>query len=109
MVLLARHWLRDENWWSGKTSDDCPRTDPLQPGTGIIFYAKYPPVWGQRLVTCAAGPFSRKRPGESRLLQNLILKRHAFRVVFLEPSFRSVRICEHLEMIGSPTCLLVST
>jgi hypothetical protein len=32
--------------------------------------------------------------------QNLILKGHAFRIVFLEPSFRGVGICEDLEVIG---------
>src|SRR5258705_949408 len=33
-------------------------------------------------------------------LQHLILERHAFRIVLLEPFFRGVFVCEHLEMIG---------
>jgi hypothetical protein len=33
-------------------------------------------------------------------LHDLILERPALGIVLLEPSFRSVDICEHLEMIG---------
>jgi hypothetical protein len=42
-------------------------------------------------------------------LQNLILKRHAFRVVLLEPLFRSVDIANTFRWSASPTCLHVLT
>ena len=39
----------------------------------------------------------------------LVLKGHAFGIVFRKPGLRGVRIREDLEVIRSPTCLLVST
>jgi hypothetical protein len=47
--------------------------------------------------------------GRCGSLQNLILKGHAFGTVFLEPGFRGVGGGEDLDVIGSPTCLLVFT
>jgi hypothetical protein len=34
-----------------------------------------------------------------RLLQHLILKSHAFRIVLLEPLFRGIHICEYLDVV----------
>ena len=42
-------------------------------------------------------PLSGSRPGHS--LQDLIFECHAFGVIFLEPCFRGVDVCEHLEML----------
>jgi hypothetical protein len=35
-------------------------------------------------------------------LKDLIFERNALGIVLLEPRFRGVRICKHLEMIGIP-------
>ena len=42
-------------------------------------------------------------------IQNLIFERHPFRIVFREPFLGGVFVGEDLQVIGSPTCLLVST
>jgi hypothetical protein len=44
-----------------------------------------------------SNPLSGSRPGHS--LQDLIFECHAFGVIFLEPCFRGVDVCEHLEML----------
>jgi hypothetical protein len=42
-------------------------------------------------------------------IPNIMLKRHAFRVIVLEPFVRSCLALENFEMVAVPNVLLVST
>jgi len=60
-------------------------------------------------VKSAAGVEKGQRGAAEGLIKYLILKGDALGIVLLEPFFRGVCVCEHLDVLGIANCLLVLT
>jgi hypothetical protein len=88
-------------WWSWYAPTE-RRINLIAPRSFLFAFglAYSDPSTCQTIASTGSQAWRKQSGGQCGSFQNLVLKSHAFGIVFLKPFFRGVGIREHLDVLG---------